>query len=82
MMQNDFQTAVNIYLAILEKLIPASETIDDSDGLLSSIIDNTFLDLNLIKEHHPPKSILSALTKYAVKKGMSPAMLGTTQALA
>ena len=76
MMQNDFQTGVNIYLATLEKLIPALETIDDSDGVLSSIIDNSFLGLSLIKEHHPPKSILSALTKYAVKKSTSPAMQG------
>lgn len=76
MMQNDFQTGVNIYLATLEKLIPALEIIDDSDGILSSIIDNTFLGLSLIKEHHPPKSILSSLTKYAVKKSMSPAMQG------
>lgn len=74
--QNDFQTGVNIYLATLEKLIPALETIDDSDGILSSIIDNTFLSLSLIKEHHPPKSILSELTKYAVKKSTSPAMQG------
>jgi len=76
LMQNDFQTGINIYLATLEKLIPALETIDDSDGILSSIIDDTFLSLNLIKEYHPPKSILSALTKYAVKKSMSPAMQG------
>lgn len=76
MMQNDLQTGVNIYLAILEKLIPALEIIDDSDGILSSIIDNTFLGLSLVKEHHPPKSILSALTKYAVKKSTSPAMQG------
>lgn len=74
--QNNFQTGVNIYLAALEKLIPALETIDDSDGILSSIIDNTFLGLSLIKEHHPPKSVLSELTKYAVKKSTSPAMQG------
>lgn len=76
MMRNDFQIGINIYLATLEKLIPALEIIDDSDGTLSSIIDNTFLGLSLIKEHRPPTSILSALTKYAVKRSTSPAMRG------
>lgn len=74
--QKDFQTGVNIYLATLEKLIPALETIDDSNGILSSIIHNAFLNLNLIKEYHPSKNILSALTKYAVKKSTSSSFQG------
>lgn len=38
----DYQTAINIYLATLEKLIPAFQTIDDSNGILSSIVDECF----------------------------------------
>ena len=72
----DYQTAINIYLATLEKLIPAFQTIDDSNGILSSIVDDVFLSLNLIKESEVPQPVLSDLVKYAIKKSTSAGMRG------
>ena len=76
----DYQTAINIYLATLEKLIPAFQTIDDSNGILSSIVDDVFLSLNLIKEYEVPQSVLSDLVKYAFKKSTSAGMRGSDHA--
>jgi hypothetical protein len=76
----DYQTAINIYLATLEKLIPAFQTIDDSNGILSSIVDDVFLSLNLIKEYEVPQSVLSDLVTYAIKKSTSAGMRGSDHA--
>jgi hypothetical protein len=76
----DYQTAINIYLATLEKLIPAFQTIDDSNGILSSIVDDVFLSLNLIKEYDVPQSALNDLVKYAIKKSTSAGMRGLDHA--
>lgn len=72
----DYQTAINIYLATLEKLIPVFQTIDDSSGILSTIVDDVFLTLNLIKEYKVPQSVLSDLVRYAIKKSTSAGMRG------
>ncbi len=76
----DYQTGINIYLATLEKLIPAFQTIDDSSGILSSIVDDVFLSLNLIKEYEVPQSILSDIVKYAIKKSTSAGLRGSDHA--
>lgn len=76
----DYQTAINIYLATLEKLIPAFQTIDDSSGVLSTIADDIFLSLNLIKEYDIPQSMLSDLVKYAIKKSTSAGLRGSDHA--
>lgn len=72
----DYQTAINIYLATLEKLIPAFQTIDDSDGILSAIVDDVFLSLNLMKEYEVPQTVLSDLARYSIKKSTSASMRG------
>lgn len=72
----DYQTAINIYLATLEKLIPAFQTIDDSDGILSAIVDDVFLSLNLMKEYEAPQTVLSDLVRYSMKKSTSAGMRG------
>jgi hypothetical protein len=72
----DYQTAINIYMATLEKLIPAFQTIDDSNGIMSKIVDDVFLSLNRLKEYAVPQSFLSDLVKYAVKKSTSTVMQG------
>lgn len=76
----DYHTAINIYLATLEKLIPAFQTIDDSHGILSSIVDDVFLSLNLIKEYEVPQSILSDLVKCVIKKSTSAGIRGSDHA--
>ncbi len=76
----DYQTAINIYMATLEKLIPAFQTIDDSSGILSSIVEDVFLSLNLIKEYEVPQSMLSDLVKYAIKKSTSAGLRGSDHA--
>jgi hypothetical protein len=76
----DFQLAINIYLATLEKLIPAFQTIDDSNGILSGIVDDIFLSLNLIKESGPPQSVVTDLVKYSIKLGTSTRLRGSDHA--
>ena len=62
--------------ATLEKLIPAVQTVDDSDGILSAIVDDVFLSLNLMKEYAVPQAVLSDLVRYAIKKSTSASMRG------
>jgi uncharacterized Zn finger protein len=76
----DYQTAINIYLATLEKLIPVFQTIDDSSGMLSTIVEDVFVSLNLIKEYEVPQSMVSDLVKYAIKKSTSASMRGSDYA--
>jgi len=73
----DFETGINIYVATLEKLIPAFDTIDDSSGILGDMVSQVFLQLKLLKEYEPPQSIISGLVKYAIKKSTSANLRGS-----
>jgi hypothetical protein len=73
----DFETGINVYVATLEKLIPALDTIDDSSGILGDMISQVFLLLKLLREYEPPQSIISGLVKYAIKRSTSANLRGS-----
>lgn len=68
----DFQTGINIYMAVLDKLIPALRTIDDSNGILSTIVNDAFLELHLLNEDKQlPHTITAEVLKYALRKSVA-----------
>lgn len=69
--EGDYRTGINIYMATLEKLIPAFSKIDDSHGIMRTIVDDVFLMLNLIKEDDVPQSAISDVVKFAIKQSTS-----------
>jgi hypothetical protein len=73
----DFEIGINIYIATLEKLVPALDTIDDSSGILGDMVSQVFLQLKLLREYEPPQSIISGLVKYAIKKSTSANLRGS-----
>ncbi len=73
----DFQTGINIYIAVLDKLIPALRTIDDSNGILSTIVEDAFLDIHLLNEDKQlPPAVTTEVLKYALRKSVAADMRG------
>lgn len=61
------EIALMICQAIIEKMAPALNTVDDSNGILSDTIREAFEILHILPLHEIPESIRSQLVTYAIK---------------
>ncbi len=66
LLNEDLKGAITICQAVIERLVPAFQTIDDSNGILSGLVDSAFDILETVPLHNPPEAIRSGLFAYCV----------------